>query len=237
MALTPRQRTFLSTLSDLCQKAGGPVHYADLASEMGVSPFSAYDMLRLLEGKGAVISEYVLDPGRSGPGRSRVVFRPASKARQLLHGRSLPRQRLGEAMRFQEQMLRQLRELREREYGEFARELLASLPRRRSPLLYCTETLVALLATLADLREGAAHSLPLDVLSSLAASGGEVLGLGVGLSLGSLLGQTAGDSEVTEKLLRSAKRYQQYLSNLSDEAKAGLSEFFRQAINTVATGT
>lgn len=234
MALTPRQQAFLAALWDLCQRTGEAVHYADLASKMGVSEFSAYDMLRLLEGKGAVVSEYLLAPGKSGPGRSRVVFRPAERARQLLRDLSLPRQRLEDWKSLQEQLIQRLQGLGNREYGEFARELLAGLPRRRSPLRYCTEALAALLATLADLRARAAQSLPLDTLSSLAASGGEILGVGVGLSLGSLLSHTECDQELAERLLPCAHRYQQYLARLSDEARANLAEFFRQAVNTVA---
>jgi len=39
---------------------------------------TAYDMLRLLEERGLVTSEYVLP--EQGPGRSMIVFRPTAKA-------------------------------------------------------------------------------------------------------------------------------------------------------------
>ena len=76
MKLTPRQRTFLEKLRDLYRERRGPVHYSAVAERLGVSKFSAYDMLRVLEKKGVAGSEYLLSTERSGPGRSQVVFFP-----------------------------------------------------------------------------------------------------------------------------------------------------------------
>ena len=70
---------------DFYRESEDAVHYALVAERLGVSKFTAYDMLRLLEKKSYVTSEYVLDPQRSGPGRSTVLFRPTEKAQALLH--------------------------------------------------------------------------------------------------------------------------------------------------------
>ena len=85
MELTRRQETFIYKLLDLYREIEDAVHYVLVAERLGVSKFTAYDMLRLLEKKGYVRSEYVLDPHRSGPGRSTVVFRPTEKAQALFH--------------------------------------------------------------------------------------------------------------------------------------------------------
>ena len=61
MKLTRRQETFIHRLLDLYRELDGPIHYSLLAERVGVSPFTAYDMLRLLEEKGLVTSEYRLD--------------------------------------------------------------------------------------------------------------------------------------------------------------------------------
>lgn len=76
MKLTRRQEEFIENLADLTREGDGPIHYSLLAERLGVSPFTAYDMLRLLEEKGMVTSEYQVAEGKSGPGRAERLFCP-----------------------------------------------------------------------------------------------------------------------------------------------------------------
>ena len=76
MKLTRRQEEFIENLVDLTREVDGPIHYSALAERLGVSPFTAYDMLRLLEEKGMVTSEYHIAEGKSGPGRAERLFCP-----------------------------------------------------------------------------------------------------------------------------------------------------------------
>lgn len=76
MRLTRRQEAFIRGLIDLYRQASAPVHYTEVAERLGVSPFTAYDMLRLLERKGLVTSEYHLDASKASSGRSGVYFKP-----------------------------------------------------------------------------------------------------------------------------------------------------------------
>ncbi len=76
MKLTRRQEEFVQKMVELKQEFDGPVHYSLLAERLGVSPFTAYDMLCLLEEKGYVTSEYQLPTDKSGPGRAERVFYP-----------------------------------------------------------------------------------------------------------------------------------------------------------------
>ncbi len=76
MKLTRRQEEFIVNLIDLNRELDGPIHYSTLAERIGVSPFTAYDMLCVLEEKGMVSSEYQLAAGKSGPGRAERLFCP-----------------------------------------------------------------------------------------------------------------------------------------------------------------
>lgn len=82
MNLTRRQQEFIRNLLDLYRETQGPIHYTTLAERVGVSQITAYDMLRLLEKKGFVRSDYQLATDKSGPGRSAVVFWPSQQAHQ-----------------------------------------------------------------------------------------------------------------------------------------------------------
>lgn len=76
MKLTRRQEEFVAKLIDLSEEFDGPIHYSILAERLGVSPFTAYDMLCLLEEKGLVTSEYQLAADKNGPGRAERLFYP-----------------------------------------------------------------------------------------------------------------------------------------------------------------
>src|SRR5512147_3090950 len=80
MTLTRRQEDFVQKMIELKQEFNGPVHYSVLAERLGVSPFTAYDMLCLLEEKGFVTSAYQLPGDKSGPGRAERVFYPGPMA-------------------------------------------------------------------------------------------------------------------------------------------------------------
>ncbi len=84
MKITRRQEAFIQKLLDLYREVHEPIHYSTLAERLGVSPFTAYDMLRLLEEKGFVTSDYLLAADKSGPGRSEVVFAPTPLADQFM---------------------------------------------------------------------------------------------------------------------------------------------------------
>ena len=76
MKLTRRQEEFIVNLIELNRELDGPIRYSMLAERLGVSPFTAYDMLCVLEEKGMVSSEYQLAAGKSGPGRAERLFFP-----------------------------------------------------------------------------------------------------------------------------------------------------------------
>ena len=80
MGLTHRQEVFILSLLDLYHAMKNPIHYSVLAKRIGVSPFTAYDMLRVLEEKGFVTSTYRIESGKTTAGRSEVVFRPTQLA-------------------------------------------------------------------------------------------------------------------------------------------------------------
>ena len=46
MELTQRKREFLEVIEQLYQKTGESVHYEDVAKELGVSKWTAYDMVQ-----------------------------------------------------------------------------------------------------------------------------------------------------------------------------------------------
>ena len=83
MKLTRRQMDCLGEINDLQrQNQGDPVHYSDLAQRLDISKSTAYYMLRMLEEKGCVASQYQLPEVRIG--RSSRVFEMSEMGQEVL---------------------------------------------------------------------------------------------------------------------------------------------------------
>lgn len=80
--LTRRQREFLITLIDLYKTSGKPVSYKEAAAKIGVSKWTAYDILQELNKKGFLKTKYTIT---SGPGRSEVKFIPKKVSFEYLN--------------------------------------------------------------------------------------------------------------------------------------------------------
>jgi DNA-binding MarR family transcriptional regulator len=81
VSLTKRRLQFLHKLIDLYQKTNLPIHYEALARSLGVSKWTAYDMLKEIEKQGYISRSYEVNTKETG--RSQVVFVPTAKASDL----------------------------------------------------------------------------------------------------------------------------------------------------------
>lgn len=82
-ALTTRRRELLSALDAATTVAGGAVHYSAVAEPLGISPWTAYDLLRELERDGLVAASYTHRQGVA-VGRTQVGFAPTDAGRAAL---------------------------------------------------------------------------------------------------------------------------------------------------------
>jgi len=224
MKLTGRQRSFLSQFLDLYREAREALHYTTVAERLGVSKITAYDMLRLLEKRGLVQSEYVLRGKGRGAGRSSIVFRPTPKAHTLFA------ELAGEAVDLEQWEAAKVRILEALEtgkggdYQDLLKEILERLPERQSPLLYAAEMVTAVILSLQQLREDASASGLSDRLRSLGLpeeAGFSALG---GLAVGLSFAERA-NRRLINLLLSHVGRYQELLSRLSAENLGRLADF------------
>jgi predicted transcriptional regulator len=230
MKLTGRQKDFLSKFLDLYREADRPLHYAVLADRVGVTKITAYDMLRLLEERGLVTSEYVL-PKEGGPGRSSIVFYPTEKAAQAMAQQAGEDWDKKEWERVRERILQALDE-RKDAYQNLLDEILLRIPKRKSPMLYVTEMITAIFLQLHQLRDelkvnGIFPDLHLVGLP-------DELGLNAlpGLTLGLTLVEKA-NRRVTTLLLSYTQKYQDNLARLSADNKKRLSDFAQEVMRIV----
>ncbi len=139
MSLTERRRQFLQQLVGLYQKTTCPVHYITLAKALGVSKWTAYDMLRELEKLGYLSRDYIHDHG--GAGRSQIVFVPTDKAVQLIslvyENRLVP----AEWSEMERNMIGLLQELRHAEMGFAVSRLIETVSHTPNGITFCLSLL------------------------------------------------------------------------------------------------
>jgi len=233
MKLTGRQREFLSRFLDLYHKENHkPLHYSVVAEYLGIRPVTAYDMLRLLQERGLVTSEYTL-PRDRGRGRSSILFAPTQKAVEMVQRLSATDLDLSEWITVKEHILQALREGKDQDYNRLLEEILTRIPKCRSPMLYATEMISAVLLSLYLYLTGniAANSV-FRYLHSSVVSGELWLNAIAGLTLSLFLTEQA-SRRITSTLLSYSKKYQEQLGRLSAENKSRLSEFAQEVIQII----
>ncbi len=230
--LTRRQHQFLSQFLDMYQELDKPIHYVALAKRLDIGKITAYEMLRLLEKRGLVKSEYQLPPGDRGPGRSTVLFQPTRKTIQLVN------QLAGgpadsEAWELAKmRILKQLHEGKAEGYESLLNNLLARVSERRSPLIFMTEMITATILAVASIQKAAEEKGLLDRLRRIGLPG--EIGLSALEGISSALSMVENvNLSLSTFLLDNSIKYQKMLTQLSEEKRKQLSDFAREVTKIV----
>lgn len=234
MKLTGRQKMFLSNFLDLYWEAQEPLHYTAVAKRLGVGRITAYEMLRLLEEKGLVSSEYVLPRESRGPGRSTILFRPTERAAAVMADLAGDQWDKAGWEQIKEQILQALRDGKGTDYEDLLQEILLRIPERKSPMLYLAETITAVILGLYQIEGKASAQGLFKKLGSLGPAGELGLNAIGGLILGLSLVERA-NRRLTSILLSYTQKYQTYLAYLSAEKRRLLSDFAQEVIRILGT--
>ncbi len=218
MKLTRRQEEFVENLVALTREVNGPIHYSILAERLGVSPFTAYDMLRLLEEKGIVTSEYQVAEGKSGPGRAERLFFPILSENNVRLVEKLSSIDLSQE-ELRQFLLEQVRrgEFPQRELGE---ELLARVPPDGpEEIQYCVGIMMVIALRL---RHHDDHKKFLTYLSDILPIDGAItpanLCLLGGFAFGIMSQKETEDREWSQILLEHILQYQEIVRCMAPEA-------------------
>ena len=159
MKITTRQREFLKTLIDLYRQKGSSVHYSEVALKMGVSKWTAYDMLQLLHKEGLMEVEYIIPESDnyewSKLGRSTITFYPTKKGYDI----SSPTKQkistnIAELKKIKKEITQKFDELK----GKLnIRDLFKEALQSKSPLIFCACLLLILILLIKKITEGVAE--------------------------------------------------------------------------------
>ncbi len=232
MKLSQRQIEFLDRLLDLYHTTNAPVRYMDVAEALQVKPVTAYEMLRLLEEKGLVISEMTRPPGHRG--RSILLFRPTEKASATLNrlaGDSCDDQ---EWQAVKADVLAHLRqaELTDDDARAFLETLLLRIPEQKTPLLFVADMVTAIILVCYQMRDSAASRMALAQLRRFGPPGWAVLYSLAGVSLALSLVEKA-NRRATSLLLSYTHQFRQHLDHLTGGDQMRVSDFVYELLQTL----
>ena len=230
--LTRRQQQFLNQFLDIYRKGGGSIHYSVLAEQLGIGRVTAYEMLRLLEERGLVQSEFCLPDSRQGPGRAVVLFSPTEKAERWIKELAGGAAENEGWQKIKKQILTQLQQGKSGGYEALFDELLVRVPERNNSLVYMAEMTTAFLLTIRTHLEGALGG-EMKVRLERIGLPGEV-GLnalsGMGMALG--LVENANCRTATF-LLNESSKYQRIFSELTEDNRRRLGNLAREVFKII----
>ncbi len=233
MELTFRQKAFLSKLLDIYREMQEPVHYSVIARHLGLNNSTAYDMLRLLEQKGMVISQYDTPKETSGPGRSNIRFVPTAEATELFSHLAGDIREQEEWDDVKARILTNLSQGKADDYQEVLDELLAKIPEPRSSLVRCAEVITALLLNFREARQELTEQSSVDnILKSPASK------LRMSILAGLILGLSQADHRAQQLLgiyQEYAEKYEASLQDLSRDSLLKLHRFTRDVWKILKT--
>ncbi len=228
MYLTPRQNEFLSKVVDLYQLAGRPIHYTTIAGNLGISKWSAYDMMKLLEDKGLIISSYDVPEIGKCRGRSSIVFSPTAKGQNLIKELSgiIPEKQEWQKLRVK--ILENLSKLEGPEYETLLCELLKKNPAQTNPLLYCTDMTTAMLLVIKGFKDKLKGGISIKtILKDTPKMSGKLISL-AGLTLGMSLTGLADKTSIA-KVLGQTRKFKALVQEMDLKRLKMLEEFMDDA--------
>lgn len=253
MGISERGKEFLQALIKLYNDRVEPVHYEDVAREVGVSKWTAYDMLKKLANEGLVKIQYVINSGGRCPGRSMVVFTPRERPQQARAGSvSAGSASAGPDGEGKVEPAREgvdaLSRDSDENWGELRRKLTSILKDLESsgswaslgrmieqincierPFTFCAYTAVSLLGCARLL--GSEGVRAISHLLSMVAEPGPGLTVLAGGVLGLLLVQATRHIDAERLLASCIEKYHKYIGHMSYEDRKLLFDFVKEAVS------
>ena len=247
MKITERQKEFLQSLIELYLKKDTPIHYSVVAQKMGVSKWTAYDMLQLLHKKGFLEVDYLIPESNNykweKSGRSIITFFPTKKgyAVSKLFQKNLPT-KTAELNKLKKDIIQKFDEIK----GRFnLKDLLKEARKTKSPLLFCACVLLILILLIKKITEGIAEIKLLSQVIPPNATNTYIelaLIVFVGMCFGVLTKYinnipeyVAETSNNLEEYIDYIHTYNQYVSQMNKEEQSSLLDFLKETLDEINT--
>lgn len=245
MKTTKRQKEFLKILINLYQEKASPIHYSEVAQKIGVSKWTAYDMLQLLSKEGFLEVEYLIPESDHHRweklGRSTVTFFPTKKGYAIsnLSQRNLPI-KAAELKKLKKEIIQKFEEIK----GKFnLKELFREVLQTKSPLIFCACILLILILLIKKITQGIAEIQLLSQVIPPNATNTYIelaLTVFVGICFGVLTKYinnipkyVTGPVNNLDEYIGYIQTYNQYVSQMNKEEQKSLLVFLKETLDEI----
>ena len=245
MEITKRQKEFLKILVNLYQEKALPIHYSEVAKKIGVSKWTAYDMLQLLTKEGLLEVEYQIPESDHYKweklGRSTITFFPTKKGYAIsnLSQRNLPI-KTAELNKLKKEIIQKFEEIK----GKFnLKELFKEASQTKSPLIFCACILLILILLIKKITQGIAEIQLLSQVIPPNATNTYIelaLTVFVGICFGVLTKYinnipkyVTGPVNNLDEYIGYIQTYNQYVSQMNKEEQKSLLVFLKETLDEI----
>lgn len=244
MRITKRQKEFLKVLIDLYQQKGSSIHYSEVAQKLGVSKWTAYDILQLLQKEGLIEVEYILpEPDSykwSKLGRSTITFYPIKKGYDIL---ALPKQKISSNITEFKRLKKEITQKFDEFKGKLnIRDLLKEALQSKSPLIFCACVLLILILLVKKITEGVAEIKLISQIMPPTTATNTYTELALIVFAGMCLGvlakyinqvpTTFGNNNLDE-YADYIQTYNQYISLMDNKEQSSLLDFLKETLDEI----
>lgn len=226
MTLTRRRKEFLHKIKKIYENTGTPVHYITVAEALGVSKWTAYDILKELEKEGYLRSEYSVSREERYSGRSVLLFLPAPKAGELFLKEKEEIDHMEEWHAAREKLLEIFENVKNRGSKKIIDDLLKEMPDIEAPIIISAYTIALLIVYIQNL--GTKSVKIMKNLLQLAPKPDLILSLFAGTVLGATVKNV--QDAINGRLTDEVGRLQKYISEFSANENKLLVKFLGEAL-------
>lgn len=227
--ITERQKEFLTKIFEHYLKHKNPIHYTSVAQWLGVSKWTAYDMLKRLCRGGYLDLHYAVNK-KGVPGRSLLFYVPTSRLEQLFEWGGDNRQE--EWVAWKKILLSYIEGLKENGEHTLVEELVALLPETKGSVMYCACALALFVAYIKTVNARGMRLIHRAI--DLVAKPEQRLSLFAGMTLGVLSKSSFGESpERTGLLVGFVDKYHRHLSRIDFKQHRLLVNFLGDLLQAV----
>jgi DNA-binding Lrp family transcriptional regulator len=226
VALTKRRREFLSKTNTLYQDTGQPVHYTTVAQALGVSKWTAYDILSELESEGLLNIEYAVIREERNSGRSQVFFLPTDRAQHILQEETIEISGGEDWLMVKERLLSMFDNIIKIDSKKIMEELLEEMRTLEVPITFSAYTITLLIVYIRSLGNRSIQSI--ENLLQLAPKPEQMLSLFTGAVLGTMVRnmREAINTAITTKV----GKFHKHVSEFNGQEKKLLVSFLEEAL-------
>jgi DNA-binding Lrp family transcriptional regulator len=221
--LTGRQQDFLNTINQLYGQFKRPVHYSEVADQLGVSKWTAYDVMKQLNELGILDVTYIVRNDNM-PGRSTVGFIP------IKMGCGSAATSDDKWKLIEESLLARIRKAKHEDRNRILEDIIEEISHLDDSLVLCAYTIALLMVDLGDELKKEEINDSLKEIAKMKIKAELKLSILIGLLIGQAM-KKGKNKPMIQNIMQYINKLQHNISDISVEQQNMLWDFAVHTVN------